>query len=214
MKITFYVDVVSPFAYIAYYVLRHDPVFKGCQITYIPIFLGGLFKKTGNTSPIQIRNKDRWIDNERLRWARYFNVPIVTDVPEGFPANTLHIMRIVCALGRLACSDQPPTSSPSQPSQEAVIRALDAFFDIYWARGHNITEKDVTAEVLMRVGGKDFGNVSRLAAGEAKMILAENTDRAFADGAFGLPWFACENDRGEREGVLGRGSPKRGAGLL
>jgi 2-hydroxychromene-2-carboxylate isomerase len=42
-----------------------------------------------------------------------------------------------------------------------------------------------------------------LAAGKAKIILAENTDRAFADGAFGLPWFACENDRGEREGFWG-----------
>ncbi|KAH8748431.1 hypothetical protein F5883DRAFT_436536, partial [Diaporthe sp. PMI_573] len=100
-------------------------------------------------------------------------------------------------------TDQPPTSSRSQPSQEAVIRVLDAFFDIYWARGHDITEKNVTAEVLLRVGGEDFGNVSRLAAGEAKMVLAENTDRAFADGAFGLPWFACENDRGEREGFWG-----------
>lgn len=83
MKITLYVDIVSPFAYIAYNVLKvsafklpmcrhavadraltssstlslqHDPIFKQCQITYIPIFLGGIMKTAGNTPPIQIKS--------------------------------------------------------------------------------------------------------------------------------------------------------------
>jgi hypothetical protein len=75
-KITLYIDVVSPFAYEAFYILqvragitysldrlvgctfaslpelasgltspvKNDPVFKHVQITYVPIFLGGLFK--------------------------------------------------------------------------------------------------------------------------------------------------------------------------
>lgn len=45
--------------------------------------------------------------------------------------------------------------------------------------------------------------VAELVAGDARRVLQENTDGAFADGAFGLPWFACENDRGDREGFWG-----------
>ena len=43
--------------------------------------------------------------------------------------------------------------------------------------------------------------VSELAAGDAKMILAENMDRAFADGAFG-----CRGSLVKMIAVRGRGS--------
>lgn len=38
---------------------------------------------------------------------------------------------------------------------------------------------------------------------EAKVILDENTRRAFASGAFGLPWFVCTNAEGDTEGQWG-----------
>ena len=119
-------------------------------------------------------------------------------------------MRTICALGHLASTpdQQPPSSPPAAPAaqqHEATVRALDAFFDAYWVRSRDVADKDVVAGVLTRAGwGNDLAAVSELAAGgDAKKALAGNTDRAFADGAFGLPWFACENDRGEREGFWG-----------
>lgn len=36
-----------------------------------------------------------------------------------------------------------------------------------------------------------------------KTALKENTDQAFADGAFGLPWMVCTNSRGQTEGFWG-----------
>jgi 2-hydroxychromene-2-carboxylate isomerase len=42
-----------------------------------------------------------------------------------------------------------------------------------------------------------------MASKEGKKVLAENTDRAFADGAFGLPWFVCTNSKGEKESFWG-----------
>lgn len=127
----------------------------------------------------------------------------MTDVPDGFPANTLQVMRTVCALGHLASPDQPQPSAASQPVQEATIRALDALFEAYWIKSRDITDKNVVAYVLTRAGWKDLASVSEIAAGDAKKTLVENTDRAFAEGAFGLPWFVCENDRGETEGFWG-----------
>lgn len=34
-------------------------------------------------------------------------------------------------------------------------------------------------------------------------MLLENTDKAFDDGAFGLPWFSCTNSEGQQEGFWG-----------
>ena len=41
------------------------------------------------------------------------------------------------------------------------------------------------------------------AATAGKQRLIENTDRAFADGAFGLPWMVCTNASGATEGFWG-----------
>lgn len=74
-KITLYVDIVSPFGYMAFYVLKvgypcsayicriltigrlkHSPVFKHVEITYVPILLGGLMNKCGNVPPLNIKS--------------------------------------------------------------------------------------------------------------------------------------------------------------
>jgi 2-hydroxychromene-2-carboxylate isomerase len=41
------------------------------------------------------------------------------------------------------------------------------------------------------------------AAKEGKSILTENTEKAFADGAFGLPWIMATNSSGQTEGFWG-----------
>lgn len=127
----------------------------------------------------------------------------MADVPDGFPANTLQVMRTICAVGHLAGTDQTSPPSASAPDQKATIKVLDAFFDAYWIKSRDITDKNVVADVLKSAGHEDLTKVTELAAGDAKKVLLENTDRAFADGAFGLPWFACENDKGEKEGFWG-----------
>src|ERR1700693_5006577 len=36
--------------------LQNDPVFKKCEITYVPIFLGGVMKACGNIPPIKVKS--------------------------------------------------------------------------------------------------------------------------------------------------------------
>jgi hypothetical protein len=36
--------------------LQNDPVFKKCEIVYVPIFLGGVMKACGNTPPIKVKS--------------------------------------------------------------------------------------------------------------------------------------------------------------
>jgi 2-hydroxychromene-2-carboxylate isomerase len=42
-----------------------------------------------------------------------------------------------------------------------------------------------------------------MAGKEGKELLSKNTNRAFADGAFGLPWFVVTNSRGETQKFWG-----------
>ncbi|KAL9128978.1 MAG: hypothetical protein Q9217_002453 [Psora testacea] len=54
-----YVDLVSPFAYLAFHVIRTSPVFKDVEATYVPVFLGGIMKACGNTPPMNIKSMVR-----------------------------------------------------------------------------------------------------------------------------------------------------------
>jgi 2-hydroxychromene-2-carboxylate isomerase len=38
---------------------------------------------------------------------------------------------------------------------------------------------------------------------DVKSLLMSNTDRAFQEGAFGLPWFVCTDSNGKTEGFWG-----------
>ncbi|KAK0651335.1 thioredoxin-like protein [Cercophora newfieldiana] len=190
--ITLYIDTVSPFAYLAYHILRNDPLFTPISKTYTPIFLGGLMHKCGNTAPMRILNKDKWINAERLRWARLFGVPMSQNLPPEFPANTLGIMRALCAL------------SEGAGGQGRLTEALDVLFRAYWVEGKRTFEGDVLRGMLAGIFGE--AEAERILAdaktvGKAKLL--ENTDKAFADGAFGLPWMVCTNAKGETEGFWG-----------
>ncbi|KAF7586802.1 hypothetical protein BBP40_008320 [Aspergillus hancockii] len=191
-RVTLYLDIVSPFAYIAFHVLRNSPVFAKCQITYIPIFLGGLMNACGNTPPINIKNKDTWIGRERNRWARYFSVPIVEQTPEGFPPMTLATERALCAV--------------SMKSPEKLIATIEALYHSFWVQGNaKIAQVEGFSPVLTSVFGKDGAQGILEAANEPeiKAALKANTDQAFKSGAFGIPWFECTNSKGETEGFFG-----------
>ncbi|KAF2134153.1 thioredoxin-like protein [Dothidotthia symphoricarpi CBS 119687] len=191
-KITLYVDIVSPFAYIAFYVLRNSPVFKQCDITYTPIFLGGLMKACNNTPPLHIKNKDKWIESERVRLAQTFSVPITPKAPVGFPLNTLPIQRVLASL------------SLSHP--ESVTSAVALFYQNFWAHWAEPTKpENILATIEAVVGSKEDARkvVDRMKSEEVKAALTANTDKAFGEGAFGLPWFVATNTKGETQSFWG-----------
>ena len=196
-KITLYLDVVSPFAYIAYYLLRHDPVFASCQKTFIPIFLGGLMHKCGNTAPMNIKNKDKFIALERIRWAKLFNVPITTEMPPDFPALTLPTMRALAVLYHEA--------GAADGDQSKLVAAFDALYQKTWVERQATHKPDVLREVLKDVLGEAETDrvLQASTTPTGKSLLLATTDAAFDAGAFGLPWVVCTNPAGETEGFWG-----------
>ncbi|KAF2454827.1 thioredoxin-like protein [Lineolata rhizophorae] len=215
-KITLYFDIVSPFAYMAFYALRNFPVFSQCEITYVPIFLGGLFRTCGNTTPIEIKNKDRWIQTERLRWSRLFSIPMLPAPPRTFPTRTLPTQRALTALLHSPLPTALSSSSAPAPGPAAALpAAAAALYDALWARDRNVGDAAVLLEVLAGVpgvGGEAGARAlveERAASKEVKEGLVRATQRAFDEGAFGVPWIVdvgkglATNAKGETEGFFG-----------
>ncbi|KAL3487557.1 thioredoxin-like protein [Aspergillus germanicus] len=191
-KITLYYDIVSPFAHIAFHILRNSPTFSKCDLIFVPIFLGGLMNACGNTPPIRIKNKAEWIDVERRRWARYFSVPISEAKPEGFPHLTVGVQRALVAV--------------SQKAPEKLAPATEAIWKEYWVKGDGkATQPEGFIPILERVLGEAETKaiVDAANGAEVKARLSANTQQAFDSGAFGLPWFECTNSKGETEGFWG-----------
>lgn len=196
-KITIYIDIVSPFAYIGYHILRHSPAFKNTSIAIVPIFLGGLFKATGNVAPLTVKNKDRWIETERHRWSRLFGVPMCAKLPPGFPINMVKPDRALAYL------------HAKHPEHLPV--AVDAVFHEFWGREESNVkvaqpegEQGFLAVLKGVLPGDVHKEVSEAWNGDvAKGRLTANTKQAEEVHVFGLPWFACENEKGEKEGFWG-----------
>ncbi|KZM23109.1 Glutathione transferase [Ascochyta rabiei] len=191
-KMTLYVDIVSPFAYIAFSVLENSPVFKQCDIKYVPILLGGLMKRCGNTPPLAIKNKDKWIETERTRWASYFSIPISRAPPPGFPISTLPVQRALVSL------------SLSHP--QSVASAVALFYENTWVQWGEPTKPENLLAILRTLVGSDEEArrvLERAQTDEVKQALTRNTEQAFGHGAFGLPYFVATNAKGETEGFWG-----------
>lgn len=86
-------------------------------------------------------DKDVWIGKERERWAKYFSVPMVEEMPDGFPPRTLGVQRALCALSLKA-----PAKLPA---------AIEALYRSFWVDGNSkIGEPEGFTPVFESVLGK------------------------------------------------------------
>ena len=138
---------------------------------------------------------------ERRRWAKVFNIPMNSEQPANFPPLTLNIMRHLAVLDSIHSG----SNSSRGKGQERLIAALDALLHAFWVEHQETNKPEVLQSILRDIlGNSDADQVGAMAATqEGKQILLKNTDKAFADGAFGLPWFVCTNKKGETEGFWG-----------
>ena len=171
--VEFFFDVGSPTTYLAYTQLPAVAAACGAQIAWRPMLLGGVFKATGNASPVTVPAKGRWMNHDIAQWARRYGVPLVFN--PHFPVNTLTLMRGAVGM------------QLREPAQ--FQRYLEVVFGAMWREPRNLNDAEVLAQVL-REGGFDPAQLAALAADpEVKAKLVANTEEAVARGAFGAPTF-------------------------
>lgn len=169
-KVEFYFDFGSPTAYLAHKRLQQLQRELQFNLEYKPILLGGIFKATGNMSPVAIPAKGKYMLEQDLpRFMALYDVPL--NFNPHFPINTLTLMRV--AIGALGA--------------DFFESYLDTIFDAVWVDGKNMGDPDVVAQTLSSAG-MDAEQVMALAQNpDTKSALIANTEEAVERGVFGAP---------------------------
>ena len=172
-SVEFYFDLGSPYSYLAYYRLLQIAEQQEIQIVYKPILLGGVFKATGNRSPIEIPVKGAYSILDMQRWAEYYHIPM--QMNPHFPMNTLTLMRILTGVQLLHL--------------EKFEQVLKLLFDAMFATQQNLNEPTVLAEVLEPSGFSVEDIMSMVQSDVVKQKLITETEQAIQRGIFGAPTF-------------------------
>ena len=172
-SVEFYFDLGSPYSYLAYYRLLQIAEQQEIQVVYKPILLGGVFKATGNRSPIEVPVKGVYSILDMQRWAEYYQIQM--QMNPHFPMNTLTLMRILTGVQLLHL--------------EKFEQVLKLLFDAMFGTPQNLNEPTVLAEVLEPSGFSVEDIMSMVQSDVVKQKLITETEQAILRGIFGAPTF-------------------------
>lgn len=170
--VEFFYDFGSPTVYLAATQLPAIAAAVGATIDWRPMLLGGVFKSTGNQSPVVVPAKAAYMNNDLERFAKRYGVPFSFN--PHFPINTLALMR-----GAVAYQGDVAVSSTYR---DAIFRAI-------WVEARNLNEPDVIGQVLSDAGLDPAELMNRIGQQTVKDQLIANTEEAVNRGVFGAPTF-------------------------
>lgn len=194
----FYFDFGSLNAYLAWRLLPEIEQRTGARFEQVPVLLGGIFKATGNRSPVEayagvpaklayeFREIDRFI--ARHGFDEFQMNP-------HFPVNTLTLMRGAVAAQELDLF-------------EAYVAAI---FHFMWEDPRKLDDPEVLEAALEEAGLPGEELLALAGDQEVKNQLIANTQEALAQGVFGLPsfivggelWFGKDRLREVEDALLG-----------
>lgn len=139
------------------------------------MLLGGVFKATGNASPMTVALKSKWSAFDMPMWARHYGVPFQRN--PFFPVNTLALMR----------------GAAAAQIDGLFERYHPAIYKAMWVDGRNLNDINEIAAVLVAAGldATKFGK--RIQDQDVKDRLKATTDEAVARGVFGAPTCFVDN---------------------
>ena len=172
----FYFDFGSLNAYLAWRLLPGIEQRTGARFEQVPVLLGGIFKATGNRSPVEayagIPAKLAYEFREIDRFVARHGIDEFNMNPH-FPVNTLMLMR-----GAVAAE--------AMELQEAYVAAV---FHFMWEDPRKLDDPDVL-EAALEEAGLPAEELIELAGDQnVKDELIANTREAVEQGVFGLPSF-------------------------
>jgi 2-hydroxychromene-2-carboxylate isomerase len=169
--VEFFFDVGSPTAYLAHTQLPQIAQRCSAEILYKPMLLGGIFKATGNQSPVTVPAKGKWMLADLQLWATRYGVQLQFN--PHFPINTLPLMRGAVAMQALGAAN-------FQAYLNVIMAAM-------WQDKMNMGDPVVITEVLTKAGIDSDQFASLIGNDEVKATLVKNTEEAVSRGVFGAP---------------------------
>ena len=169
----FYFDFGSLASYLAHTQLHKMCTETGASANLLPMLLGGVFQATGNSSPMTVPAKGRYVFVDFKRYADGYGVPLNTN--PHFPIITTTLMRMVTAL-----------QMNSDPRMQTF---MDAVYQAIWVDSRNLNDPATVGQMLT-AAGFDAAALLAMANDQAtKDQLKAVTMKAVERGVFGAPTF-------------------------
>jgi 2-hydroxychromene-2-carboxylate isomerase len=170
-QITFYLDFVSPYAYLAFEKLPQALEGLSYAVDYRPLLFAGLLKHHGQLGPAEILPKRDWTYRQVLWLGHKLGIPL--QMPAAHPFNPLPLLRLALASG----------------SQGMANRYVcETIFRHVWRGGADAGDAQ-RLEALRQA----LAPTRDPAGGEVKAELKANTDEAIARGLFGVPTYVVDD---------------------
>jgi len=168
MKLTWYFDFISPFAYLQH--CQFDRLPDNVEVEYKPILLAGLLNYWENVGPAEIPPK-RIFTYKHCYWMAKKN-NIAFKMPPAHPFNSLFALRLAIATG---CQKQ----------------SIQLIFETIWKEGLALDSAQAITRLSRHLGENDL---SALTSDQVvKDMLKNNTEAAAADFVFGVPTFTSKS---------------------
>ncbi|HUT50675.1 MAG TPA: 2-hydroxychromene-2-carboxylate isomerase [Alphaproteobacteria bacterium] len=165
----FFFDYGSPTSYLANVQIAGIAERTGAAVVRKPMLLGGVFKASGNQTPVAIPAKGAYMLTDMARMAKHLGVPFRMN--PYFIINTLPLMR-----GAMAALE------------DGNFEAYDAaMWQAMWVDGENMGEVEVIGKVLKGAGLDPAAFAARIQDQAVKDALIAGTEEAAKRGAFGAP---------------------------
>jgi 2-hydroxychromene-2-carboxylate isomerase len=168
--VTFYFDPVSPYSWLASKAIDRIEA-AGAQVMFQPVLFAALLNAHGNVGPAEVPAKRQYIFRDVMREAA--RKGLVFKGPPGHPFNPLPALRMCLALTR----------------QDERRRFALAVMGACWEQGENVSDPAVLMQVAANCGLSGPALQAAAQQPAIKMQLAAETEKAIADGVFGVPTF-------------------------
>lgn len=165
--ITFYLDFISPYAYLAFEQLPQALEGLSYQVEYRPVLFAGLLKHHGQLGPAEIAGKREWTYRQVLWLAHAHGIPM--QMPAAHPFNPLGLLRLALARG------------PNRFVCETLFRHV-------WRGG-----ADAADAVRLQALQQELAPARDPGSDEVKNELKQATRAAIERGLFGVPTFAVDD---------------------
>ena len=169
-QVTFFLDFISPYAYLAFKALPEALEALSYAVRYQPVFLGGLLKNSKLLGPAEVPHKREWVYRQCQWLAQARGVRL--DLPAAHPFNPLGLLRLAVA------SD--PQGNPNRYVCETVFRHV-------WEGGQDAADDQRLQTLTAELEPARDPN-----SDEVRDQLKVHTADAIAQGVFGVPSYAVD----------------------